>query len=385
MTRTHQAPHPRREGPARRGALDRAGAEADRRHRPGRRAERRQVHPAGCADRRHAGGRATTRSPPPSPNLGVHRARRGAQARSIADLPGLIEGAHEGRGLGHPFLRHVERTRVLVAVVDGAARDPAGEWLAVEEELRLRDPALLERPMPMVVTKLDLPAVRERWPTLRQELARQGRQPLAVSAHDGTGLDDLRQRYGRARVAEARAPAPAGAPMRVHRFDAAGARLAGDRARPTPCASRAAASRPPRRGSTSRTRSPAIGSSAPWSASASTPSCAARARSPARWSASGAWSSSGATTREGRHRPAGSRWACPRYRHAAGRRQAGGAEGAAAVDARGSRTASASWVAPSTRPTSATCGWPPWPPTAWACDASCSCPPPNPRTSGGAG
>jgi GTP-binding protein len=156
-----------------------------------------------------------------SPNLGVLALDEdGEETAVVADLPGLIEGAHEGKGLGHAFLRHVERTRVLVAVVDGAARDPAGEWLAVEEELRLRDPALLERPMPMVVTKLDLAAVRERWPALRQELARKGRQPLAVSAHHGVGLDDLRQQLRDALRAEARAPAPAAAPMRVHRFDA---------------------------------------------------------------------------------------------------------------------------------------------------------------------
>ncbi len=61
----------------------------------------------------------------------------------IADVPGLIEGAHEGHGLGHAFLRHVERTRVLVAVVDGAAADPVAEWRAVAEELRLHDPALM--------------------------------------------------------------------------------------------------------------------------------------------------------------------------------------------------------------------------------------------------
>jgi GTP-binding protein len=110
----------------------------------------------------------------------------------IADVPGLIEGAHEGHGLGHQFLRHVERTRILVGVVDGADDDPAAEWHAVAEELRLHDPALAERPMRLVVTKLDLDEARSRWPGLRRALARGGLPPIGVSAHAGTGLDELR-------------------------------------------------------------------------------------------------------------------------------------------------------------------------------------------------
>jgi GTP-binding protein len=154
-----------------------------------------------------------------SPNLGVLAFDEDHTA-VIADLPGLIEGAHSGRGLGHAFLRHAERTRVLVAVVDGAARDPAGEWRAVEDELRLRDPELLERPMPTVVTKLDLPAVREHWPALRRELLAAGHRPLAVSAHDGTGLDELRDQLRDAlQAAAATATNAASPPVRVHRFD----------------------------------------------------------------------------------------------------------------------------------------------------------------------
>jgi len=155
-----------------------------------------------------------------SPNLGVLAFDEdGEETAVVADLPGLIEGAHEGRGLGHAFLRHVERTRVLVAVVDGAAREPVAEWRAVEDELRLRDPALLERPMPTVVTKLDLPAVAERWPALRRELSHDGRRPLGVSAHDGTGLDELRDELRDALHAAAARPIAEEVPVRVHRFD----------------------------------------------------------------------------------------------------------------------------------------------------------------------
>jgi GTP-binding protein len=159
-----------------------------------------------------------------SPNLGVMEVDPeddGERTAVIADLPGLIEGAHEGRGLGHAFLRHVERTRVLVAVVNGAAADPAADWLAVEEELRLRDPALLERPMPMVVTKLDLPEVHDRWPKLRDELARAGRKPIGVSAHDGTGLDELRAalRDAMDEAISREAQVQTAPAVRVHRFD----------------------------------------------------------------------------------------------------------------------------------------------------------------------
>jgi GTPase len=156
-----------------------------------------------------------------SPNLGVVTLGEEHFA-VIADLPGLIEGAHEGRGLGHHFLRHVERTRVIVGVVDGAAKDPVGEWAAVAEELRLHDPALAERPMTIVVTKLDLAAATERWPEVRDALRAAGHAPIAVSAHDGTGLDDLRSALARAlEEAATRAldDAAADEEVRVHRFD----------------------------------------------------------------------------------------------------------------------------------------------------------------------
>src|ERR671914_1753613 len=130
-----------------------------------------------------------------SPNLGVLALDdEGERTAVIADVPGLIEGAHEGKGLGHQFLRHVERTRVLVGVVDGAASEPVTGWEAVADELRLHDPTLMERPMPIVVTKVDLAEVRERWPELRAALP----DAIGVSAHDGTGLEGLRERLAAA-------------------------------------------------------------------------------------------------------------------------------------------------------------------------------------------
>lgn len=155
-----------------------------------------------------------------TPNLGVI-VFDDERSAVIADVPGLIEGAHEGHGLGHAFLRHVERTRVLVAVVDGAADDGVAEWLAVAEELRLHDPGLLERPMTCVVTKHDLPSMRERWSEIRRGLESAGYRPIAVSAHDGTGLPKLRDELAALLDEAERAAAAAEpeAPMRVHRFD----------------------------------------------------------------------------------------------------------------------------------------------------------------------
>jgi len=156
-----------------------------------------------------------------SPNLGVVTLGEEHFA-VIADLPGLIEGAHEGRGLGHHFLRHVERTRVLVGVVDGAAKDPVAEWAAVAEELRLHDPALAERPMTLVVTKLDLPEVSERWPEVRDALRKSAQSPMVVSAHDGSGLDALRAALALALEQAASVEAERATSddeVRVHRFD----------------------------------------------------------------------------------------------------------------------------------------------------------------------
>jgi len=154
------------------------------------------------------------------PNLGVIELDN-ERLVVIADVPGLIEGASEGRGLGHDFLRHVERTRVLVAVVDGAAADPVGEWHAVAAELAAHEAALLERPMPMVVTKQDLPEVHRRWPSLRATLNADGFTPLPVSAHAGTGLPELREALSTALDAADRlaAAAPTAEAVRVHRFD----------------------------------------------------------------------------------------------------------------------------------------------------------------------
>ena len=164
-----------------------------------------------------------------SPNLGVMELDDGRRI-VLADVPGLIEGAHRGAGLGHRFLRHVERTRVLLGCVRGDAAEPVAEWRAVWDELHHHDPSLGERPLALVVTKFDLPQVRERWAAVRAALRatpRPQRVPvLAVSAHDGHGLDELRSTLALLLTdAERRAAerASSDAPVRVHRFEPADA------------------------------------------------------------------------------------------------------------------------------------------------------------------
>ncbi|MGH2447112.1 MAG: GTPase ObgE [Chloroflexota bacterium] len=122
-----------------------------------------------------------------APNLGVVQA--GDYSFVAADIPGLIEGAHEGVGLGHEFLRHIERTLVLAHLIDGSGDDPMAAFHQINEELRLHDPALLEKPQIVVITKLDLPETQERWPDLRKALEDEGLPAFAISAVTHQGVD----------------------------------------------------------------------------------------------------------------------------------------------------------------------------------------------------
>jgi GTP-binding protein len=110
---------------------------------------------------------------------------------TVADVPGLIEGASSGAGLGHAFLRHVERTRVLAHVVDLGAADPERDFQTVREELRLHDEALLDKPTLVVANKLDLPSAGAGLEAFRAARAGEGLPVVAVSATAGQGLPDL--------------------------------------------------------------------------------------------------------------------------------------------------------------------------------------------------
>jgi len=112
---------------------------------------------------------------------------------TIVDIPGLIKGAYRGDGLGHAFLRHVERTRFLIFVIDMAGTDnrhPADDYAILMNELELHSPDLIRRPALIVANKMDLlPAVSY----LPEFIQRTGQKPLAISAKNGEGLQAVKQ------------------------------------------------------------------------------------------------------------------------------------------------------------------------------------------------
>jgi GTP-binding protein len=124
------------------------------------------------------------------PNLGV--AELDDQITLVlADIPGLIEGAHEGAGLGFAFLRHVQRTRALIHLVDGTSQDPLADFSQVNAELALFDEQLSEKPQVVAVNKLDLPEVKDRWPSIERAFRSKGHRPLSISAKTHQGLREL--------------------------------------------------------------------------------------------------------------------------------------------------------------------------------------------------
>ena len=114
----------------------------------------------------------------------------GASVR-VADIPGIIEGAHEGIGLGIDFLKHISRARVLAFVIDCAgvdARDPVADYKALRAEIRRYDPEMLKRPAILIANKMDIDGARENMMRLEKSARRKA---LAVSAADGEGIDAL--------------------------------------------------------------------------------------------------------------------------------------------------------------------------------------------------
>jgi len=134
------------------------------------------------------------------PNLGV-ASLDDETTLVLADIPGLIEGAHLGVGLGHDFLRHIQRTRILIHLLDGLAENPLLDFDQINTELALFDPELAKKPQIVVLNKMDLPDVQQRWlsiePELRQRMKQGGAkvhmdsEPFAISAVSGLNVRPL--------------------------------------------------------------------------------------------------------------------------------------------------------------------------------------------------
>jgi GTP-binding protein len=132
------------------------------------------------------------------PNLGVVQYGEG-QSFVVADIPGLIEGAHGGHGLGDKFLRHVMRTHLLIHLIDASEIDPAkplAPWEAINRELKLFDPELAEKTQIVVASKVDLPQARENAKVLARKLPKKFQPLLAISAATTEGVRKLVQSVG---------------------------------------------------------------------------------------------------------------------------------------------------------------------------------------------
>jgi GTPase len=124
------------------------------------------------------------------PNLGVAKIDDDTTV-VLADIPGLIEGASEGAGLGHDFLRHIQRTRVLIHMIDGLAEDPLADFSQINNELSLFDPKLGTKPQIVALNKLDQPDAQERSKKVKAGFKKKGVDLLEVSAMARTGTRDL--------------------------------------------------------------------------------------------------------------------------------------------------------------------------------------------------
>ena len=132
------------------------------------------------------------------PNLGVVGYDEG-KSFVVADIPGLIAGAHEGHGLGHKFLRHVMRTNLLIHLIDASQidpEDPLADWKTVNRELALFDPELAKKPQIVVANKIDLPDARENAKVLARKLANDVKPLYTISAATTEGVQKLVQTVG---------------------------------------------------------------------------------------------------------------------------------------------------------------------------------------------
>lgn len=124
------------------------------------------------------------------PNLGVAEIDINTTV-VLADIPGLIEGASQGLGLGHDFLRHVQRTRVLIHIVDGLSEDAVADYSQINSELALFDPNLAKKPQIVALNKIDQPDVQERLGELQKKFKNLGVDLMTISALARTNTREL--------------------------------------------------------------------------------------------------------------------------------------------------------------------------------------------------
>ena len=124
------------------------------------------------------------------PNLGVAYLDE-EHSMVLADIPGLIEGAHMGAGLGDTFLRHIQRCRVLIHLIDGGSEDPISDYSQINSELAMFDPLLGEKAQIVVLNKVDQPEVNEKVPQLKKLFAKKGVELQVISALARTDLEPL--------------------------------------------------------------------------------------------------------------------------------------------------------------------------------------------------
>jgi GTP-binding protein len=155
------------------------------------------------------------------PNLGVLQLPDERRV-TVADMPGLIEGASGGAGLGHAFLRHVSRNRILAHVVDLAAADPERDYQVIRDELEAHDPVLLEKLTLVIGNKLDLPEAQANEKSFAKARRRDGAEFVAISAADAVGIDRLIATFAML-LPDADELAQPGEPagVVVHRFESA--------------------------------------------------------------------------------------------------------------------------------------------------------------------
>lgn len=142
----------------------------------------------------------------------------GLKSLALAEIPGLIEGAHLGRGLGHDFLRHAMRTKILIHLIDGTSVSPVEDVVRVNTELGLFEPELAQKPQTVAVNKIDLPAVQARLGEMKQAFYQAGMSVFFVSAVTGEGVGELMEQTMKMLIqVETRVAVGTGTPQKVFR------------------------------------------------------------------------------------------------------------------------------------------------------------------------